>query len=42
MSGSKIEALINIRCEIMVHFRSKFQGTTAQQEDQLGDVFLEK
>jgi len=42
MSGSKIEALINICCEIMADYRSKFQGSTAQQEDHLGDVFLEK
>jgi len=36
--GSKLEQLINVRCEVIVNFRSKLQEYIACQVDDLGDV----
>jgi hypothetical protein len=41
-SGSKLEPLINVCCEVTVNFQSRLQERTACQENHVGDVIKEK
>jgi hypothetical protein len=40
-SGSKLEPLMNVCCEVMINFPSQLQECTACQEDHLGDILQE-
>jgi len=41
-SGSKLEPLTNVCCEVTVNFQSQLQERTACQENQVRDVIIKK